>query len=145
MLPSLLRPKRLFISYAVLIGSALLAIWSQYFYVTTRPEYVDGGGGAAFGVAMFALLTIFFIFSVALRMLIDPVITVVISRLRHPNQVTTGISWVRVAALGALIGFIVYVASYTHIRGGWSFALVPLFSVASVAIGHYFRLYEARP
>jgi hypothetical protein len=65
--PLVLRNKWLFIGYVFLIGGGLIVrhLWDQS--IRSRPDYMDGAGGAALGEAMFLMCKMAFVIGLGLR------------------------------------------------------------------------------
>jgi len=65
--PSLLWKESWFVTYSAVLASFFLIVWGIELYQTSRPEYVDHAAGAAFGTALFVVLTFTYALGVILR------------------------------------------------------------------------------
>ena len=62
--------KRLLISYFVIVLIALIVIWGQHFYITSRPDYyLKASAGDAIGVLIGFLVSLGFVFGSLLAFL----------------------------------------------------------------------------
>jgi hypothetical protein len=67
-LPSLLPSRAWFAAYAVVLGTVFASVWGIEIYQTSRSDYQDHAAGAAFGHAIFLLLTVSLLAGLIVRM-----------------------------------------------------------------------------